>query len=87
MLHEQTSYLHLAVSLGLFERLKGFTGQKSYKATLNAFLLFSGGGGGVEDFQPALVCTVFSGWTRCSVAATNKALISACNLDSLLSVH
>lgn len=52
-----------------------------------AFLLFSGGGGGVEDFQPASVCTVFSGWTPCSLTATNKALISACNFHQFHSFH
>ena len=78
-LHEQTS--HLALSLGHFKSFK--TSQQSRKATLHFLLLFSGGGGGVEEFQPALVWTVFSGWTPCSLAAIKKALISACTFNSL----
>lgn len=37
-----------------------------------AFLLFSGGGGGVEDFQPASVCTVFTGWTAAHLLPQTK---------------
>lgn len=84
MLHEQTSHSRSVLSQGLLEKFQGvFSSQSSCRATLDVFLLFSGGGGGVGDLEPALLCTVFLWIGLVAHLLPWKALISACNFDSL----